>query len=151
MKVSLTPEQVIVFGEISSSLREWCRKTGKTAKDINAIIGKTASYSAGYQWLNGKGAPNTYNRTLLVKATGIPEHKLMKRPLIGEVVTAPLPVKAYVNGKSAEVLSFTVNNSGEVRIKLDVTLPMSNAAPLFRLILDAGIVMEQPNGAICDD
>ncbi len=140
-----TPEQIIVYGEVATSLREWCKTNGKGPRDINAIIGKRPSYSAGYQYLSGKNAPSKYNRVLLAKATGIPEEKLTKRksfdrvtiekPIIQNVVTA-------FSSKNADILSFTVNNNGEARIKLDVTLPMHQAVPLFRIMLDAGIIME---------
>jgi hypothetical protein len=140
VKVKQTPEQVIVFGEIATSLREWCKTNDKSAKDINKIIGKGASYSAGFQWLNGKGAPSKYNRILLAKATGIPEEKLTKRKSFDQVTIEKPPTTKFVS-KTSDILSFTVTDTGEARIKLDVTLPMQSAVPLFRLILDAGVVM----------
>jgi len=154
LKVKQTPEQIIVFGEIAASLREWCKTNKKTARDINAIVGKPASYSAGFQWLNGKGAPSKYNRVLLSKATGISEAKLMRREY-SEDVTIEKPIIQNVvsafPGKIADVMSFTVNNNGEARIKLDVTLPIDQAMPLFRIILDTGILMESNNGPTSND
>jgi hypothetical protein len=146
MKVPLTPEEVIKFGEIATSLREWCRANGKNARDINRIIGKNPSYSSGYQYLNGKLAPSPYYRALLSQGTGIPESKLMVKKLTTAVVTTSPPVNPTVNSKPTDVLSFTVSNNGEARIKLDVTLPIDSAAALFRMILDAGIVMGSQHG-----
>ena len=135
-----TPEQIIAYGEVATSLREWCKTNGKRAQDINAIVGKPASYSAGFQWLNGKVAPSKYNRVLLAKATGIPEEKLAKRKSFDQVTIEKPPTTKFVS-KTSDILSFTVTDTGEARIKLDVTLPMQSAVPLFRLILDAGVVM----------
>ena len=137
MKAPQTPEEVIIYGEIASALREWCVANDKGAADLNKIMGKNPSYSSGYQYLNGKMAPSPYFRALLSKATGIPESKLMKRELTTELT----PVKAVVSNKPADILSFTVTSNGEAKIKLDVTLPIDSAAALFRMILDAGIVM----------
>jgi len=140
VKIKQTPEQIMAYGEVATSLREWCKTNDKSAKDINKIIGKGASYSAGFQWLNGKAAPSKYNRVLLAKATGIPEEKLTKRKSFDQVTIEKPPTTKFVS-KTSDVLSFTVTDTGEARIKLDVTLPMQSAVPLFRLILDAGVVM----------
>ena len=135
-----TPEQIIAYGEVATSLREWCKTNGKGPRDINAIIGKGPSYSAGYQYLSGKNAPSKYNRAILSKATGIPEEKLTKRKSFDQVTIEKPPTTKFVS-KTSDILSFTVTDTGEARIKLDVTLPMHSAVPLFRLILDAGVVM----------
>jgi len=137
-----TPEQIMKYGGVATALREWCERNNKTAKDINLIIGKDMGYSAGYIWLNGKGAPGPKTIKLLSKGTGIPEAQLMRRNTMNEVETIPAKINS-----NPPVFSFTVNDNGEARIKLDVTLPIQQAVPLFRMILDAGVIVngQTPN------
>jgi hypothetical protein len=39
------------------------------------------------------------------------------------------------------VLSFTVNEDGNARIRLDASMPYDKAVPLLRLLLDAGMIV----------
>ena len=49
---------------------------------------------------------------------------------------APRPITTRVG----DILSFAVTATGEARIKLDIVLPLANATPLLRMLLDAGVV-----------
>ena len=138
-----TPAQIVKNGHIATALRKWMADNNKKVGDINAAIGKSPTYSIGYQYVNGKLSPNPTNRKLLSKATGIPEADLMPRDFENPVAVIPKgPVGKMLDQlqRKNDVLSFTVNDHGEARIKFDVTLPLSSATPLLRMIMDAGIV-----------
>jgi hypothetical protein len=44
-------------------------------------------------------------------------------------------------GLAGDVLGFSVGTDGMARLRLDVTLPLDQAAPLLRVLLDAGVVL----------
>lgn len=43
--------------------------------------------------------------------------------------------------RRAEVLSFVAMDDGSARVRVDVTLPVAQGAPLLRLLLDAGLML----------
>jgi hypothetical protein len=53
---------------------------------------------------------------------------------------AVIPATKLAPARVGDVLSFVVSGDGMARIKLDATLPLATATPLFRMLLDAGIV-----------
>ena len=92
-------------------------------------------------------------RPRVAKALGLNQEDLMPRALSQEVIPAPVsdaklravqmaqgaPARALA--VAGDVLAFNVNSEGNARLRLDVTLPLVTAAPLLRMLLDAGIVM----------
>jgi hypothetical protein len=145
-----TPEQVARFGHVAAALRAYLKTANLKPADFNQEMGVDRANPKLYHWLNAKGAPSKGSRAKIAKLTGIPEVELMSRS-IGEIARTALPVAttklpAVVTtpgAKRPEVLAFVVDDEGRARIKLDVTLPIEDGAPLLRLLLDQGLVMRR--------
>jgi transcriptional regulator with XRE-family HTH domain len=118
-----------------------------TAPDLSEALGLGRGSATVYKWLSGKGGPASELRAKLAKVTGIPEAELIARKP-GDPAPAPSQAVALVTSPATklaparvgDVLSFVVSGDGMARIKLDATLPLATATPLFRMLLDAGIV-----------
>lgn len=138
-KQPLTPEQITKFGHIAIALRKYLTKHNmKKAELARAIDGFSSAQV--YNCINGKHAPGPELRQRLSQATGIPESELMKKETTAIAVIPKGPVGKMLDQlQRNDVLSFSVNGNGEARIKLDVTLPLEQAKPLFRLLLDTGV------------
>lgn len=133
----VTPRQAAMYGHIAAALRAVCEKNQWSPGDLNERLKRPRGHSALYHWLRGTGAPDLKNRKKLAKLTGIPEHELTVRELSAQlpaVVTSSPGVSR--TSIPDNVLSFTVNTQGDARLRLDVTLPVAQALPLFRLITD---------------
>jgi len=61
---------------------------------------------------------------------------LLKGDKPAEYKIIPPPNAPVAKVKLQDVLSFVVNSEGEAHLKLDVTLPVAQAIPLFRVITD---------------
>ena len=140
-----TREQVARFGHIAARLRAYLKMREMSVADLCEELGLDRDNSRPYPWIAGKGAPNDGIRAKLAKVTGIPEADLMRRgsgdPPPSQAVAlapaAPRPITTRVG----DILSFAVTATGEARIKLDIVLPLANATPLLRMLLDAGVVL----------
>jgi len=143
-----TPEQIAQFGHIAAALRAVATKHGWSTPDVAQRLGFDRSYAPVWVWMAGKGAPGPKAREKISKVLGIPADDLKKRELefatvkqptsrAVAVIDAPRPVARVPGG---DVLSFTVDRTGMARIKVDATLPLDKATPLFRMLLDAGLV-----------
>ena len=142
-----TAVQVAKFGHSTATIREALKKKGWEISDLNLALGKDRGNALPYHWVNGKGCPSPRYAALVAKALNVDIADLAPRdvrevslvkPKVDVVrVTAPPP------GQRApgDVLTFSVDREGNARIKLDAVLPVEQAAPLFRMLLDAGIVM----------
>lgn len=140
-----TPIQVAMFGHIAAAMRQALAAKGWKPADLNRAIGRPRGAPHVYGYINGKGAPRADARKLIAKALGIPETALMARkpgqpaPVPSQAV-ALIPATKLAPARVGDVLSFVVSGDGMARIKLDATLPLATATPLFRMLLDAGIV-----------
>jgi hypothetical protein len=113
-----------------------------SAPDLSVALGLGRGSATVYKWLSGKGGPAPKWRAKLAKVTGI----LARKP--GDPAPAPSQAVAVIPAAATklaparvgDVLSFVVSGDGMARIKLDATLPLATATPLFRMLLDAGIV-----------
>lgn len=140
-------------GHIAAAIRGFLKKSAMSIGDLNQALGNERGNPAPYHWLSARGAPAVKYREKLAAVTGIPEADLA--PRAGVVREAPRAVVevgsvahgAVVSTKRTEVLSFSVDDEGRARIKLDVTMPVTDASPLLRMLLDAGCVM----GRVDDD
>ena len=149
-----TREQIARFGHIAAALRAVMAQRGWNVPDLIAALGKTRSNAIVYHWLACQGAPSTLQRRLIEKKLGIPAVQLAARepgaplPALPRDISPGLPANGDVmpppRRPLADVLSFHVNEHGEARLRLDVTLPMALAIPLLRIVLDAGVVLTEP-------
>ena len=140
------------FGHVAATIRAALESKGWTVAELNAALGKERGDAGAYKWISGKGAPNPVNAQRIAKvlnvstsdlvARDVPEATLAK-PLL-PAITTTIGEPRKVDGppaKRPEVLSFSVDDEGRARIKLDVSLPVGDATPLLRMLLDAGLVM----------
>lgn len=135
-----TPEQITKLGHIVIALRKYLEEKDMNVSNFNRAMGYEAGYAPTYNVVNGKIAPGRTMRERITKVTGIPELELMPRETTAVTVIPKGPVGKMLDQlQRSDVLSFTINGNGEARIKLDVTLPIESAKPLFRLLLDAGV------------
>jgi hypothetical protein len=107
-------------------------------------------YSGTYHWINGTGGPGQAYQRKLAKIFGVSAETFAPKALNG---TDKAPVPAVLPGYTVtpkppgvrtmggDVMAFTVYQDGQARVKLDVVLPLAQAAPLFRVLLDAGLVL----------
>ena len=150
-KREATPLEIARHGHIATALRAYLARAKIGVADMNERLGRQRKDAVIYHYLAGKGAPTADNRKAISKLTGIPEAELKARDVDappreslgqGTLVRVGEPgVPARPAGRTGDVLSFNVGHDGEARIRLDVTMPVGNALPLLRIILDAGIVL----------
>lgn len=143
-----TAAQIAMYGHVAARLRAALEKSQMTPSDFNRALGLERGHASIYNWLNAKAGIGAKRRPGVAKLLGIPEQDLLPRSSIVSASSASIPVKAVVGApvsptlrRSAEVLSFSISDRGEARIKLDVTLPLTSATPLLRMLLDAGLVL----------
>jgi len=139
----VTTQQIMMYGHVASALRKFLKEKGWKIGDLNKALGKDQSYSAAYQWVNGKSAPNPETAKRLSKITGIPADQLVKRTSSTAIVTYKPSKHPIMLNRPSEVLVFGVTNDGNARIKVDIVLPLDKATPLLRMLLDAGLVFAQ--------
>jgi transcriptional regulator with XRE-family HTH domain len=138
-----TAAQVARNGQVAALLRAELDKRGWTPRRLNEAMGKPASHTASYVWLSAKGAPAPKLAARLAKVLGVAVERLQPNTGAPTQVASREPATATILApkRAAEVLSFAVLDDGHARLRLDVVLPVTEAAPLLRLLLDAGIVM----------
>lgn len=130
------------YGHIAAFLREQMEERGlKRPVDLNQLLGIDRDNTLSHKWLNGFGAPSPKHRALLARKLGTEAEFFL--PRTGEAPAERLPVVRQVAAPARvpEVLSFAVQADGTARIRLDVTLPIEQGAPLLRMLLDAGLVI----------
>lgn len=153
---SPNPHQIAMYGHIARVLQNFMAKKDWNVGDLNHAMGFDRSYSAGYQWVNGKSGPGPKLCIKLAKVTGIPvaeltPHKLPRLkgsalvtlPVSNPSSSLPGPLVATRKVAASEVLSFGVASDGQATIKLNATMPMHLAVPLLRMLLDAGLVFSK--------
>ena len=129
--MKVTPEQAMRNAGIVSALRKWMIDNEKSVGDLNELMNREKTHTAGYCYTSGKTTPTRKARELISKVTGIPEEQLMPRD-IEPVMKQPQPV----NNKLSETLHFTVLEDGKGRIRLDIVLPAKDALALLQLIME---------------
>lgn len=141
-----TQTQIAIFGHIAGALRQKMAERGMTVPDLQKAIGMPRTSPGVYTWLAAKGGPSEENRKRLSKALGIPEADLIPRTdetakigrPRGSTTIAPRTADSF-KPRPSDVLSFAMNDEGQARIKVDVTLAADRALPLLRTLMDAGI------------
>jgi transcriptional regulator with XRE-family HTH domain len=135
-----TPLQIAKYGHIAGALRAFLAERGWSPSELGRQLG--IAPSGPHVWVNAKGAPNLATQKKLAKLTGLPRETFAPRKPDKAGPASP-PVPALLAGpvrRVGEALSFTINEAGEARIRLDVSLPLAQAMPLVRLLLDAEAV-----------
>lgn len=128
--------QVQRNGAVAAVIREAMKRKGLTQADIVRAIGVNNSTVS--SWVNAKHKVLPTIRSKLAALLEVPEASLDHRQAHGDgpVVLAAAPrVK-----READVLSFSISDTGEARLRFDMTLPLDKATPLLRMLLDAGLV-----------
>lgn len=142
-----TPAQIAMYGHIAAALRAFMKEKGWSAGQLNEAMGQVRSHTSVYHWLNSKAGPGPTTRPRLAKVMGVPQAELMPRKpgdaSRRQVVAVSGPPVTVVQ-RPVDVLSFAVQQNGEARIRMDIVLPLAQATPLLRMILDAGIVLGAP-------
>jgi len=153
-----TPAQIASLGHVAALIRRELEKRQWGVADLHRAIGEDVKSTRAYAWINSRSRITDKFRPKVAKALGVKEEDLMPRELTQEVITAPVSdaklraihaagsMPARTLAPSGDVLAFNVNADGNARLRLDVTLPLTVAAPLLRMLLDAGIVMGAEQG-----
>jgi transcriptional regulator with XRE-family HTH domain len=147
-----TPLQIARNGHIAILIRRQLEERQWSIPDLHERIGLSRASATAYHWLASAGAPGPKYVRKLAKLLGVPETEFAPRELDREQLPAVLAAPGYPTvgpskpavrspPPSGDVLGFTVGSDGMARLRVDVRLPLEAAAPLLRLLLDAGIVM----------
>lgn len=148
-RTNVTPDQLARYGHIAAFLREEMAKREWTASHLTQALELAPTSTTVYTWLRGSGAPHPNMRARLAALFAVHESTFMgleiEGPVKASAPAAPAPRKTPAPPVRAtqDVLSFSVDANGQARIRLDATLPLAVAAPLLRMLLDAGIVFGQ--------
>ena len=151
-----TPEQVARYGHVAAVIREFMHEKGWSARQLMEALDVNVEGGGGhvYRWIAGKSAPSPKLRAKVAKIIGCkPEDLAPHNESVTTVAEAARGVVPHnparrtgVDGGGGPVLQFAAAADGEARIRLDVTMPIAQAMPLLRMLLDAGILMEPTNG-----
>jgi hypothetical protein len=153
-----TPEQIANYGEIARAFRDALANKGWTVAQLNREVYGTENYAATYSYASAKRAPSAATALKLAKALGISpllltydnskaqrevteREREQARKLIAPATRPATQGANHWTNKPPDVLNFTVGADGRARIKLDVTLPVAQAMPVLRMIMDAGVAV----------
>lgn len=146
--IPATPLQLARFGHVAATIRKAMDARQWGPADLNQALGYERGNAVVYHWLNGKGAPLPKNAERIAKVLQVKVDDLAPRDVPASTLAAAEPVRsvappmpAVAAPRGREVLGFSVDDAGHARIKLDVALPVADAAPLLRMLLDAGFVI----------
>jgi hypothetical protein len=154
-----SPLQIAKHGHIAVIIRTQLAERKWTVPDFHERLGLKRTASAAYNWLSCAGAPSPEYVRKMAKLFSLPASEFEAREPDAEQLPAVLaapgyptvgPAKPAVRSPppAGDVLGFSVGADGMARLRLDVRLPLGLAAPLLRVLLDAGIVMtgDRPDG-----
>ena len=142
-------------GNVAQAIRAAIEARQWTAGDLHEKLGMKRGATMAYAWLAARAVPGPAIRKKVSKLLEIPEKDLLPQAL--ETAPALERERALVpiggearrfNKPTTDVLAFNVNSEGMARIRLDVSMPLENAPPLLRLLLDAGLVIRQPREGV---
>jgi hypothetical protein len=143
------------LGHIAAALREAMTRLDLTPVALTRKLDLPKSNTTVYGWLAARSAPHPEMREKLVNVLGLRPEDVTPReeaPMVLPVRAAagrapavvahrrPGPVRP-ANGGGGDVFSFRVAANGMARITLDVELELTRATPLFRMLMDAGLVL----------
>ena len=136
-----TPEQIARFGHIAALFRKHMEEHNQTYSDFAREIGyKPEKLTQIYKWSGSKAAPSPAWRVKLSKVLGVPPDFLAARDPSDPTPPVHSGQVSRPRQSDGPVLQFAASSDGEARIRLDVTMPVAQAMPLLRILLDAGIL-----------
>ena len=150
LAVPPTPREMAQFGHFAAILRNFMNERGWNAPQFMKEIGAPDGAAQIYKWIAAKGAPGPKYRNKVAKLLGVPVSEIRKQSLMApnrptmEIVDQPPSLSK--RNHTRDVLTFTVGDDGQTRIKFDVTVPYENGVPLLRVLLDAGFLVSQQAG-----
>lgn len=157
-----TPLDVARYGHVASKLREEMDKRGWKAADLNREMGHSLNNSGPYAWLKAKSAPSEAAAKKLAKIFGCSWRDLQGRKVIeGKATEMPQVPARVANGpgrppgvkllgappQPGRVFNFGVDEAGQARIQLDISMPLPEALPLVQLLLERGLIRGAPAAA----
>jgi hypothetical protein len=153
------------LGHIAAALREVMTRLGLTPAEVSQRLDLPKGSTAIYAWLAARSAPHPDMRLKLVKRLKLRMEDVTPReeaPMTPPVRAAgaagralavvahrrpgPGPGRPANGGGGDDVFSFRVAANGMARITLDVELELVRATPLFRMLMDAGLVLGPGTG-----
>lgn len=145
--VPATPEEMAKFGHIATLIRSYMEKHAMKAPAFAQLMGfkDIKHLSQIYKWGNAKAGPGPMYRGKLAKVLGCEPDYL--KPHDAEYYRNNHPVTTMPSHTGrpritdGPVLQFQASADGEARVRLDVTLPVAQAMPLLRILLDAGFLI----------
>lgn len=148
-KASVTPLQIAKHGHVAEVIRREMLARGMTLNQIGKALGTTGT--AVSHWIRCQNGPGEAMRQRLAKFLDMRPDDF-KAKAVSEIVAgnsqAKLPGQAIQPIKRQDILSFTIDSEGMARLKLDVVLPIEHGVPLFRVLLDTGIVRRPGDGPV---
>ena len=145
--VPATPKEIAQWGHIATLLREYMEKHAMKPAGFAQVMGlkDITHLSQIYKWSNAKAGPGPMYRAKMAKVLGVDPDYLKRRdpghPLFAPATQSGQPVVSRPRATDGPVLQFAASSDGEARIRLDVTMPVAQAMPLLRILLDAGILI----------
>lgn len=137
-----TPEQIARNGHIAALIRKRLDDLQWKPKDLNAALKLSSGHPTVYSWLSAEIAPGPEYREKLAKIFKMPPENFMPRPLNKTERTEIVSTAVALAPAPKNVLTLAINNQGEARIQLDVSLPAQQAMALARSLFDFGITIE---------
>jgi transcriptional regulator with XRE-family HTH domain len=132
--------QLAKWGAIAAAVRAAMAEKGLTPREFNARAGLAASHPQIYQIMAAKCGPGPTMAPRLRKVLGLPASALGERPAAPQLASAPKTAVVLAPPRPGEVLACSILADGTARIKLDVTLPLVDALPLMRLLMDQSLI-----------
>jgi transcriptional regulator with XRE-family HTH domain len=134
------------LGHIAAALREVMTRLGLTPAEVSQRLGLPKGSTTIYGWLAARTAPHPDMRKKLVKVLNLQMEDVTPReeaPMVPPVRAAAgrAPGRPTNGGGGDDVFSFRVAANGMARITLNVELELARATPLFRMLMDAGLVL----------
>jgi hypothetical protein len=150
------------LGHIAAALREVMTRLGLTPAEVNQRLDLPKGSTTIYAWLAARSAPHPDMRLKLVKRLKLrmedvtPREEAPMTPpvraaagralaVVAHRLPGPGPGRPANGGGGDDVFSFRVAArvaaNGMARITLDVELELTRATPLFRMLMDAGLVL----------
>lgn len=143
---SATPEQIAKYGHTAALIRKYMEERNMRGPAFAEALGMDVKHLAQlYKWMGAKAGPGPMYRKKVAKLLGVPVETIRIRN--GSDATDLPSVIRKQNGKVAgDVLQFSINSEGQVRLRFDATLPASKGIPLLKIVLATAELMNGVDG-----